>query len=86
MFTSLSDHRSATTYPFVSKLLPEFFRIQEILDNEELRSTAFRVVVAVACLPFPQDVAQSIMSQLIGLLRNSDSWRVRLDVLLPLQS
>lgn len=26
------------------------------------------------------------MSQLIGLLRDSDSWRVRLDVLLPLQS
>lgn len=43
-------------------------------------------MIAVACLPFPADLAGPLMSQFIGLLRDSPSWRVRLDVLLPLQS
>lgn len=47
---------------------------------------ATRVVIAVACLPFPAELARPLMSQLIGLLKTSPSWRVRLDVLLPLQS
>lgn len=47
---------------------------------------ATRVVIAVACLPFPIEHATPLMRQFIGLLKNSPSWRVRLDVLLPLQS
>lgn len=47
---------------------------------------ATRVVIAVACLPFPKELARPLMVQFIGLLKNSPSWRVRLDVLLPLQS
>lgn len=55
-------------------------------DNNELRSSAHRVVIAIACLPFPIEMARPLMSQFIALLKESPSWRVRLDVLLPLQS
>lgn len=48
MFTSISDHRIATAYPFIQKLLGEFFRIQEILDNE------------VRCLPSFEPVGPGV--------------------------
>jgi proteasome activator subunit 4 len=86
MSTNAADHRITTVFPFITKLLPEFFRMQEVLDNDELRGTAQQLVVAVACLPFPGGLTRPLMAQFIGLLKNSPSWRVRLDVLRPLQS
>lgn len=46
---------------------------------------AGRVLLACAALQFPQHLVRSLMRQFIALLRKSESWRVRLDVLLPLQ-
>ena len=85
IWTSVSDHRISTAFPFITTLLPEFFRMQEVLDNDELRSMAMRVVIASACLPLPRDMAGGLCRQFIELLRTSPSWRVRLEVLLPLQ-
>lgn len=85
IWISVSDFRISTAFPFITKLLPEFFKMQEILDNDDLRATATRVVIGLACLPFPADLAGPLMKQFIGLLKDSPSWRVRLDVLLPLQ-
>lgn len=66
-------------------MLPEFFRMSEISDNDELRTLASRLVLAIACLQFPEPLARQVMSQFLQLLRESTSWRVRLDVLHPLQ-
>ncbi|KAI5481022.1 proteasome activator subunit 4 [Pseudohyphozyma bogoriensis] len=85
IWTSLSDFRISTAFPFIQKLLREFFAMQEILDNNELKKTATRVTISVACLPFPEELARPLMAQFIDLLKNSQSWRVRLDVLQPLQ-
>lgn len=46
---------------------------------------AGRVLLACAALQFPQHLVRPLMKQFISLLRESSSWRVRLDVLLPLQ-
>jgi proteasome activator subunit 4 len=46
---------------------------------------AGRVLLACAALQFPAHLTKPVMKQFIGLLRDSTSWRVRLDVLLPLQ-
>lgn len=54
--------------------------------SQELRSTASRVLIASACLPYPVELVQPLMEQFLTLLRTSTSWRTRLDVLLPLQS
>ncbi|KAM0792923.1 hypothetical protein ACM66B_002682 [Microbotryomycetes sp. NB124-2] len=85
IYNSVSDFRVSTTYPFITKLLPEFFRMQEILDNDELRKTAARVVIACACLQYPIELVRPLMSQLVDLLKNSPNWRTRLDVMQPLQ-
>ncbi|KAM0751556.1 hypothetical protein T439DRAFT_300497 [Meredithblackwellia eburnea MCA 4105] len=85
IWTSVSDYRISTAFPFITKLLSEFFHCQEILDNNELRSSAARVVIAISCLPFPKELARPLMTQFISLLKDSSSWRVRLDVLAPLQ-
>ncbi|GAA5895195.1 proteasome activator BLM10 [Sporobolomyces salmoneus] len=82
---SISDTRISTAFPFIMKLLPEFFRMQESTDNPELSRTAARVLLASSALQFPQHMAKQLMKQFIALLRDSSSWRVRLDVLLPLQ-
>ncbi|GJN88228.1 hypothetical protein Rhopal_001193-T1 [Rhodotorula paludigena] len=62
---SISETRTSSAFPFITKLLPEFFRMQECTDNQHL--------------------VRPLMKQFISLLRESSSWRVRLDVLLPLQ-
>ena len=80
-----NSFRITPAYPFVTALLPEFFRMQEILDNEELKSTAQTVLASLAGLPYPAELASATLSTLIGLLRTSSSWRVRLDVLPVLQ-
>ncbi|SCV72468.1 BQ2448_4005 [Microbotryum intermedium] len=85
LWTSMSDFRIATAYPFITKLLPEIFHMQEILDNDELKGTAGRVLIAAACLPYPIEMTRPLMTQFLDLLRNSPSWRIRLDVLGPLQ-
>lgn len=46
---------------------------------------ASRILLACAALQFPQYRVRPTMIQFIELLRKSSSWRVRLDVLLPLQ-
>lgn len=46
---------------------------------------ASRILLACAALQFPQYRVRPTMLQFIELLRRSTSWRVRLDVLLPLQ-
>lgn len=33
IWTSVSDYRISTAFPFITKLLGEFFHCQEILDN-----------------------------------------------------
>ncbi|KAK4046499.1 Proteasome activator BLM10 [Microbotryomycetes sp. JL201] len=85
IWSSVSDFRVSTMYPFITKLLPEFFRMQEILDNDELRKTASRVVIACTCLQYPIELVGPLMSQLVDLLKNSPNWRTRLDVMQPLQ-
>ncbi|KAK4048054.1 Proteasome activator BLM10 [Microbotryomycetes sp. JL221] len=85
IWSSISDFRVSTTYPFITKLLPEFFRMQEILDNDELRSTAGRVLIACACLQYPIELVRPLMSQFIEILKTSPNWRTRLDVMQPLQ-
>jgi hypothetical protein len=55
------------------------------LLKQELSRTAARVLLASSALQFPQHMAKQLMKQFIALLRDSSSWRVRLDVLLPLQ-
>ncbi|GAA5921528.1 hypothetical protein JCM1841_000553 [Sporobolomyces salmonicolor] len=82
---SISDFRVSTAFPFITQLLPEFFRMQESTDNPELSRMAGRVLLAASALQFPQHMAKPLMKQFISLLRDSTSWRVRLDVLLPLQ-
>ncbi|GAA6033408.1 hypothetical protein JCM8097_006736 [Rhodosporidiobolus ruineniae] len=82
---SISEFRTSSAFPFITKLLPEFFRMQESTDNPELSRMAGRVLLACAALQFPLHLTKPLMRQLIGLLRDSTSWRVRLDVLLPLQ-
>lgn len=37
IWSSVSDFRISTAFPFITKLLPEFFRMQEILDNDVRR-------------------------------------------------
>lgn len=34
IWTSMQDFRISSAYTFISKLLPEFFRMQEVLDND----------------------------------------------------
>lgn len=34
IWSGISDFRIATSFPFITKLFTEFFRMQEILDNE----------------------------------------------------
>lgn len=46
---------------------------------------ASRILLACAALQFPQYRVRPTMMQFIELLKQSSSWRVRLDVLLPLQ-
>ncbi|GAA6053733.1 hypothetical protein JCM3770_003189 [Rhodotorula araucariae] len=82
---SISEVRTSSAFPFITKLLPEFFRMQESTDNQELSRMAGRVLLACAALQFPQHLVRPLMRQFITLLRESESWRVRLDVLLPLQ-
>ncbi|KPV77183.1 uncharacterized protein RHOBADRAFT_25084 [Rhodotorula graminis WP1] len=82
---SISEVRTSSAFPFITKLLPEFLRMQESTDNQELSRMAGRVLLACAALQFPQHLVRPLMQQFIGLLRDSESWRVRLDVLLPLQ-
>lgn len=52
---------------------------------QELSRMASRILLACAALQFPQYRVRPTMRQFIELLRRSSSWRVRLDVLLPLQ-
>lgn len=52
---------------------------------QELSRMASRILLACAALQFPQYRVRPTMLQFIELLRRSTSWRVRLDVLLPLQ-
>ncbi|GAA5959559.1 hypothetical protein JCM21900_003196 [Sporobolomyces salmonicolor] len=85
LWGSISDFRVSTAFPFITQLLPEFFRMQESTDNAELSRMAGRVLLAASALQFPQHMAKPLMKQFISLLRESTSWRVRLDVLLPLQ-
>lgn len=40
IWTRVSDHRISTAFPFITKLLPEFFRMQEVLDNDVRSSCA----------------------------------------------
>ncbi|GAA5836406.1 hypothetical protein JCM11251_007072, partial [Rhodosporidiobolus azoricus] len=82
---SISEFRTSSAFPFITKLLPEFFRMQESTDNPELSRMAGRVLLACAALQFPAHLVRPLMKQFISLLRDSTSWRVRLDVLLPLQ-
>ncbi|BGP22448.1 Proteasome activator BLM10 [Rhodotorula toruloides] len=82
---SISEVRTSSAFPFIIKLLPEFFRMQESTDNQELSRMAGRVLLACAALQFPQHLVAPLMKHFISLLRDSPSWRVRLDVLLPLQ-
>lgn len=42
IWTSVSDFRISTAFPFITKLLPEFFRMQEVLDNDVRRSDLVR--------------------------------------------
>ncbi|GAA6008845.1 hypothetical protein JCM10207_001745 [Rhodosporidiobolus poonsookiae] len=85
LWTSISETRTSSAYPFITKLLPELFRMQETTDNAELSRTAARVLLASAALQFPMHLVNPLMRQFIALLRDSESWRTRLDVLLPLQ-
>ncbi|GAA5990546.1 hypothetical protein JCM10908_003124 [Rhodotorula pacifica] len=82
---SVGEVRTSSVFPFITKLLPEFFRMQECTDNQELSRMASRILLACAALQFPQYRVRPTMLQFIELLRRSSSWRVRLDVLLPLQ-
>lgn len=85
ILTSISDFRISTAFPFITRMLPEFFRCSEILDNDELRNLASKLILSVSCLQFPEALARQLMSQFLKLLRESTSWRVRLDALYPLQ-
>ena len=85
IWASANDHRISAVYPFVRQLIPELFSMQELNDNEELRSTARSVLASLAGLPYPAPLVRPIFSTFITLLRTSSSWRVRLDVLPVLQ-
>jgi len=85
IWAAAQDHRLAVVLPFVETLVPELFCMQEMLDNDELRETARSVLGLVASLPFPASHVRPVMTTLLGLLRTSASWRVRLDVLPVLQ-
>ena len=65
----------------MTHLLPELFEMQEVQDHDELKTTAKTVLVGLAGLPYPEPLVEPVLRQLIGLLRDSTSWRVRLDVL-----
>ncbi|GAA5854935.1 hypothetical protein JCM8547_004128 [Rhodosporidiobolus lusitaniae] len=82
---SISEFRTSSAFPFITKLLPEFFAMQESTDNPELSRMAGRVLLACSALQFPTHLTKPLMKQFISLLRDSTSWRIRLDVLLPLQ-
>ena len=84
-WASATDHRIGTVYPFVGHLVPEMFRAQELLDNQELKDLARSVLAAIAGLPYPVALVRPVLSTLVNLLRTSASWRVRLDVLPVLQ-
>ncbi|BGP18854.1 hypothetical protein JCM10213_003509 [Rhodosporidiobolus nylandii] len=82
---SISEFRTSSAFPFITKLLPEFFRMSETTDNAELSRMSSRVLLACAALQFPVHLVKPLVGQFITLLKESESWRVRLDVLLPLQ-
>lgn len=72
-------------YPFVSPLLPDFFAMQDVQDNEELNRTAREVLLSIAILPYPTPVVNELMRSLAELLSTSTAWRLRLNVLPMLQ-
>ncbi|GAA5988215.1 hypothetical protein JCM11641_001615, partial [Rhodosporidiobolus odoratus] len=85
IWSSVSEFRTSSAFPFITKLLPELFKMQETTDNPELTRMAGRVLLACAALQFPVHLVKPLMRQFIDLLRNSKSWRTRLDIMLPLQ-
>lgn len=85
LWSSLNDFRITTVFPFTMKLLPELFKMQELADNPELTQLAKSVLVAISSLIYPPHLVAPTLQTLMDLLRTSDSWRVRLDVLPVLQ-
>jgi proteasome activator subunit 4 len=73
-------------FPFVSKLLPQLFEMQELHDNQELSGTATNVLANISMLEYPQHLVKPLMKSLVDILTTSESWRTRLDVLPVLQS
>ncbi|KAH8919753.1 hypothetical protein BT69DRAFT_1352911 [Atractiella rhizophila] len=86
LFQGLHDFRFAILLPYVLKLLPELFRMQEILDNDELVSMAGNVLGSISTLEFPQHVVRPLFKQLLEIIATSDSWRVKQEVLATLQA
>lgn len=59
--------------------------MMEQLDNTELRNMAKNALGAIASLHFPIPTVRPMMLSLLTLLKTSESWRVKLDLLPVLQ-
>lgn len=73
--------RLSVAHPFIKRLLPDMFKMSEIQDNNDLKGTAQSTIASIASLPYPAAAVPDMMSVLMDLLRHSESWRIRLDVL-----
>lgn len=74
-----------TVFPFTTRLLPELFKMQELVDHQELSDLAKTVLMATSSVVYPLHLVRPTLDALMGLLRTSESWRIRLDVLPVLQ-
>ncbi|GAA94209.1 uncharacterized protein L969DRAFT_375946 [Mixia osmundae IAM 14324] len=84
IYTGANGYRVTMMYPFLT-LLPEIFRMEEILDNATLQDLAKNVLATLAALPFPSHLVYQLMTDLLSLMRITSSWRVRLNILSVMQ-
>ncbi|KAG8953343.1 hypothetical protein FRC04_002753 [Tulasnella sp. 424] len=77
--------RASSVFPYVMPLLPEIFKMAELNDSSELQLYSSAVLIVLSTISPPREYVEPIIDNLIGAVKSSPSWRIRLSVLPVLQ-
>ncbi|KAG8934508.1 hypothetical protein FRC01_002240 [Tulasnella sp. 417] len=77
--------RASSVFPYVMPLLPEIFKMAELNDSSELQLYSSAVLIVLSTISPPHEYVEPIIDNLIGAVKSSPSWRIRLSVLPVLQ-
>ncbi|KAG0049518.1 hypothetical protein BGZ83_005704 [Gryganskiella cystojenkinii] len=81
VFQALSGWRVQATYGVVLPLVPELFLMQDVPDDQDLQQLATLSLLQLARFAYPADMVPKVVDLLCKILKESESWHVRNNVL-----